>query len=257
MNDKYAEKEREISLTEEFKFSCHKDIQCFNICCRDVNIFLTPYDVLRMSEGTDLTTSEFLKRYTITLLSDEGLPLVILKMLDDKDKTCPFVTERGCGIYLDRPWSCRMYPLFFSKQRYILKEKPSCLGFNSEKRWTIEEWKRAQGIDDYDEMNELYESITFHEYFQKGNRLDEGRSRMLYKACYDIDEFYKFLFKTRFFDIYDLEEELIDKIYEDKKELLKFAFLWVKFILFSDGTLKLRDKAMDKLLQERKRDSYF
>ncbi len=254
MSDKNVEKERILTLADEFSFSCHKGIQCFNICCKNVNIFLTPYDVLRMSEGTDLTSSEFLKKYTITLLSDEGLPLVMLKMLDDEDKLCPFVSETGCRIYLDRPWSCRMYPLFFSEQRYLLKEKPTCLGFQSEKRWTIETWIRAQGIVDYDEMNELYQSVTCHEYFQKGNRLDEGRSRMLYRACYDIDEFYKFLFRTKFFDIYDIDEELIDKIYEDKKELLKFAFVWVKFILFSDGVLKLKDKAMDKLLQERKRD---
>lgn len=254
MNDKNAEKQHTLSLTDKFKFSCHKGISCFNICCRDVNILLTPYDVLRMSEGMDLSSTEFLKKYTITLLSDEGLPLVLLKMLDDEEKNCPFVTESGCGIYLDRPWSCRMYPLFSNEEGYSIKEKPSCLGFQSEKQWTIDEWKRAQGVDNYDKMNELYKSITLHEYFKKGNKLDEGRAKMLYRACYDIDEFNKFLFKTKFFDIYDIEEELIDKIYEDKEELLKFAFVWVKFILFSDGILKLKDKSMDKLLQKKEKE---
>ncbi|MCX7913551.1 MAG: YkgJ family cysteine cluster protein [Thermodesulfovibrionales bacterium] len=254
MNDKNSDKEQILSLNDTFRFSCHKGISCFNICCRDVNIFLTPYDVLRMSEGTDLSSTEFLKKYTITLLTDEGLPLVVLKMLDDESKSCPFVSDEGCSIYLDRPWSCRMYPLFSSEEGYLLKEKPSCLGFQSEKQWTIAEWKRAQGINDYDKMNDLYKSITSHEYFQKGNRLDAGRARMLYKACYDIDEFNKFIFKTRFFDIYDIEEEIIDKIYGDKEELLKFAILWVKFILFSDGMFKLKDESMNKLLQEKNRE---
>ena len=32
----------------EFNFACHPGVSCFNQCCSDVNIFLTPYDVLRL-----------------------------------------------------------------------------------------------------------------------------------------------------------------------------------------------------------------
>ncbi len=258
MDDKYAEKQQTLSLTDKFKFLCHKGISCFNTCCRDVNIFLTPYDVLRMKSSTGLSSSEFLNKYTITLLGEEGLPLVVLKMLEDEGKNCPFVSNNGCEIYHDRPWSCRMYPVFpvFSNEDgYLIKQRSTCLGFQDEKEWTIAEWKKNQGIDIYDNMNEAYKGITLHEYFQNGNKLDSGRAKMLYRACYDIDEFKKFLFKTRFFEIYDVEEDIIDNIHEDDEELLKFSYNWVKFILFSEGVFKPKDKALDKLLQDKKKEA--
>ena len=256
MNEGYTEKHRRLSLEEKFKFSCHKGLPCFNTCCNDINIFLTPYDVMRMRRGTGLSSGEFLKRYTIALLGDEGLPLVVLKMLEDENKSCPFVMPDGCRIYEDRPWSCRMYPIFPTSSKeegFLIEEKPSCLGSKEEKQWTtIEEWKKDQGINIHDKMNESYKEITLHDYFQKGNKLDSGRAKMLYNACYDMDEFKRFIFETRFFDIYDVENGVIEKIKEDEEELLGFGYRWIRFNLFSEDTLKLKDKTLDELLQSRR-----
>jgi len=252
-----SEKQRRLSLYDKFKFSCHKGLTCFNTCCADINIFLTPYDVLRMRRGTGLSSGEFLKRCTIALLGDEGLPLVVLKMMENENKSCPFVMPDGCGIYQDRPWSCRMYPIFpvsSKEEGFLIEEVTSCLGFKEGKQWTVEEWKKDQGIDIYDRMNESYKEITFHDYFQRGNKLDSGKAKMLYKACYDLNEFKRFLFETRFFDIYDVEKEVIEKIKEDEEELLSFGYRWVRFSLFSEDILKLKDKEMDKLLQARREE---
>ena len=254
MNEEYTEKQRRLSLYDKFKFSCHKELACFNTCCSDINIFLTPYDVLRMRRGTGLSSGEFLRRYTIALLGDEGLPLIALKMMEDERKSCPFVTPDGCGIYEDRPWSCRMYPIFPVSSReegFWIKEDPLCIGFKEEKQWTIEEWKKDQGIDIYDRMNESYKEVTFHDYF-KSNKLDSGRAKLLYTACYDLNEFKRFLFETRFFDIYDVDNGVIEKIKEDEEELLGFGYRWIRFNLFDEDTFKLKDKAMDKLLQSRR-----
>ena len=257
MNEEKAEKVR-ISLDGNFKFSCHKELTCYNTCCRDVNIFLTPYDVLRMRMNTGLSSGEFLKAYTVALLGEEGIPLVVLRMMEDENKTCRFVSRDGCSIYQDRPWSCRMYPVFpvsSKEEEFLIEEKSSCLGGTGEKQWTPKEWKTAQNIDIYDKMNELYKEITLHDYFQKGNKLDSGKAKLLYTACYDLDAFKRFLFETRFFDIYDVEEEVIEKIRNDEVELLSFGYRWVRFSLFSEATLKLKDKEMDKLLQSRSRVS--
>lgn len=261
MNEENASKNyRVLSPDERFKFSCHKGLTCFNTCCSDVNIFLTPYDVLRMRRSTWLSSKDFLNRYTIALLGDEGIPLVVLKMMEDENKNCPFVTQDGCSIYHDRPWSCRMYPVFPASSKeegFMIEEKPSCLGFKEGKQWTVEEWKKDQGIDIYDKMNESYKGITFHDYFSAsggGNKLDSGRAKLLYKACYDLDEFKRFLFETRFFDIYDVGKEVIEKIKKDEEELLSFGYRWIRFNLFSEDTLKLKDKEMDRLLQSRKKD---
>ena len=37
-----------LSEKDVFTFRCHKDVPCFNDCCGDVNIFLTPYDIIRL-----------------------------------------------------------------------------------------------------------------------------------------------------------------------------------------------------------------
>jgi Fe-S-cluster containining protein len=257
MNEKHTEKVL-FTLDDKFKFSCHRGLACYNTCCRDINIFLTPYDVLRMRRATGLSSGEFLKAYTIALLGEEGLPLAVLKMMEDENKTCRFVTPDGCSIYRDRPWSCRMYPVFpvsSKEEEFLIEEKSSCLGVREEKQWTPKEWKKDQDIDIYDKMNESYKEITLHDYFQKGNKLDSGKAKLLYTACYDLDAFKRFLFDTRFFDIYDVEKEVIEKIRNDEEELLNFGYRWVRFSLFSEDTLKLKDKEMDKLLQSRSKVS--
>ena len=257
MNEEHAEKIL-FTLDDEFKFSCNRGLACYNTCCRDINIFLTPYDVLRMRRSTWLPSGEFLKRYTIALLGDEGLPLIVLRMKEDHDKTCPFVASEGCSIYQDRPWSCRMYPVFpvsSEEIEFLIEEKATCHGFREDKKATVREWKRDQDIQIYDKMNEAYKDITLHEFFQNGNKLDSGKAKLLYTACYDLDAFKRFLFETRFFDIYDVEKEVIEKIKKDDEELLRFGYIWVRFNLFSEDTLRLKDKEMDKLLQSRNRAS--
>ena len=258
MNKENTEKQRRLSLNDRFKFSCHKGLACFNKCCSDVNIFLTPYDVLRMRRSMWLSSEEFLKRFTVALLGDEGIPLIALKMLEDENKSCPFVTPEGCMIYQDRPWSCRMYPVFpvsSKEEGFLIDENSSCLGMKEGKEWTIKEWKKNQGIDIYDKMNEAYKEITFHDYFSAsggGNKLDSGRANLLYKACYDLNEFKKFLFETKFFDIYDVEKEVIEKIKQDEEELLNFGYRWIRFNIFNEDTFRFKDKAMDKLLQAKR-----
>ena len=257
MNEKHDDKIL-FTLDDQFKFSCHKGLACYNTCCRDINIFLTPYDVLRMRRCTGLSSGEFLASYTVALLGKEGIPLVVLKMKEDERKTCPFVASDGCGIYQDRPWSCRMYPVFpvsAEEKEFLIEEKASCLGFREQKQQTTREWKKDQDIDIYDRMNASYKEITHHEFFEEGNKLDAGKTKLLYTACYDLDAFKRFLFETRFFDIYDVEKEVIEKIKNDEEELLSFGYRWVRFSLFSEDTLKLKDKEMNKLLQSRSKVS--
>lgn len=253
MNEKQAEKVL-FTLDDKFKFSCHEGLACYNSCCRDINIFLTPYDVLRMRRGTGLTSEDFLQRYTLALLGEDGLPLTALRMMENQEKNCPFVSKDGCGIYQDRPWSCRMYPVFpvsSEELEFLIEEKPNCHGFKEEQQRTTREWKRDQNIDIFDKMNQTYKDITHHDFFLNGNKLNPGKTNLVYTACYDLDKFRKFLFDTRFFDIYDVEKEVIEKIKYDDEELLKFGYRWVRFSLFSEDVLKLKDKEMDKLLQSR------
>jgi Fe-S-cluster containining protein len=102
-----------LTLDSKFKFKCHKDIKCFTKCCGDINIILTPYDIIRLKNRLQLSSEEFLSIYTDPqLLEKTDLPVITLKLLDDDSsdsgkKVCPFVKKEGCIIYEDRPTTCR------------------------------------------------------------------------------------------------------------------------------------------------------
>ena len=69
----------------QFKFKCHPGIKCFTECCRDINIILTPYDIIQLKNKLKLTSEEFLAIYTEPqMLEKTGLPVVTLKFLDDE-----------------------------------------------------------------------------------------------------------------------------------------------------------------------------
>ena len=101
-----------LKKDSEFKFSCHPGISCFNNCCGDVNVFLTPYDVIRLKNRLKISSQEFLDKYTFLPIDEnQNHPVLMLRLNQDEDKTCQFVGPKGCTVYEDRPWSCRMFPL--------------------------------------------------------------------------------------------------------------------------------------------------
>jgi Fe-S-cluster containining protein len=136
---------------DEFTFGCHPGVSCFNCCCSDVNIFLSPYDVMRLKQRLGMTSGEFLDRYALLPVQREmRTPVVLLRMNDDDAKTCPFLEDAGCGVYADRPWPCRMYPVGLAAQKdtadgwrgdrfYFLMEEEGCRGFREATRWSVKD----------------------------------------------------------------------------------------------------------------------
>ena len=105
----FLEGQRKLEQEEEFPFACHPGVPCFNDCCADVNIILTPLDVLQLARATGLPTSEFLDTYTANpMTKDLHLPVVLLTMGPEPEKRCRFVGPEGCTVYDVRPWACRM-----------------------------------------------------------------------------------------------------------------------------------------------------
>ena len=85
----------ELKPGETFCFDCNPDVPCFNRCCAELTLPLTPYDVLRLRHNLGLGSEEFLATFT-TLRSfpDTGFPLPMLRMLDGPDEPCPFCDAR-------------------------------------------------------------------------------------------------------------------------------------------------------------------
>ncbi len=250
-------------LTEEseFSFRCHPGIPCFNACCADINIFLTPYDIIRLKNRLGITSGEFLSRYTISPFDEKTkYPIILLKMNEDKKKTCPFVTAEGCSVYEDRPWPCRMYPLGLAsrkeqpdqaeKEFYFILKEDLCLGHSEKQKLTVKQWLDNQGINEYNLVGEWFKDITLHDYFEKGGQLDPGKMEMFFTACYNIDKFRDFIFNSSFLDKFEVEQDTLEKIKQDDIDLLKFAYNWLRFALFGEQTMKIRSDILDAKKKE-------
>jgi len=255
-------------LTEKdsFTFACHSGVPCFNKCCSDVNIFLTPYDIIRLKNSLGISSGEFLSKYTISPF-DRNLkyPIVLLEM-NEKTKKCPFVKEEGCSVYHDRPWSCRMYPLGLAspgegssdlqQEFYFLLKEAVCRGFEEEKAWTVSEWLENQGIEDYNEMGKLFKDLTLHRFFRQDKPLSPDKIEMFFMVCYHIDKFRTFVFESTFFDKFDVDDETREKIRTDDVELLRFGIGWLRFALFADKTISVKEavlSARERELAEKKK----
>lgn len=245
-----------------FKFSCHKGLSCFTQCCADVNIFLTPYDILRMKRALNLSSGEFLQKYTFTpFLEDQKFPLVLLKMQNDARKSCPFITSEGCTIYEDRPWSCRMFPLGIASSKtadrpdglefcFIVEEGFSCLGFAEAKEWTVADWRKDQGIDLYEKKCEPYKEITLHRFLREGKGLGTAKSHVFYITCYDLDRFRRLVLESSFLSRFDVAEEVSEKIKTDDEALLNFGYDWLKFSLFGENTIRVKGEVLEEKKKE-------
>ena len=96
----------------KFSFACHPGVPCFTQCCSDLNLALTPYDVLRLKNGLGISSGEFLDRYTADDVKHNcGLPVLMFRMNTDSKRTCQLLGSGGCTVYEDRPGACRLYPV--------------------------------------------------------------------------------------------------------------------------------------------------
>ena len=242
---------------DAFQFACHPGVSCFKQCCGDVNIFLLPYDVLRMKKRLGISSTEFLEKYAfMPVHKDMKTPVVMLRMNTDEGKTCPFLAEGGCGVYADRPWPCRMYPMGQAAQKdtpdgwrgdrfYFLLKEEGCRGFEEPRQWTVRQWLDNQQIDQYDEWGEAFKELALHDFFAEGGMLSPKKMHMLFTACYDLDAFREFVFGSTLLQRIEVDEDLIEEIRYDDEGLLRFAFLWLRFSLFGENTVKLKADAVE------------
>ena len=231
-----------VSINDKFQFSCSKDAPCFNECCRDLNQFLMPYDILRLKNRMKISSEEFLKKYTSRHTGPEtGLPVVTLKPdTADQSKQCPFVTPEGCKVYEDRPSSCRMYPLarMISRSRetgeitehYALLKEPHCFGFGRGEPETVKEWINSQEITLYNEMNDkLIEFISLKNRIIPGP-LDMKASSLFFMACYNLDVFRSHILNNGLPEGFNSANT--DAAVNDDVKLLDLGYQWIKFVLF-------------------------
>ena len=183
---------------------------------------------------------------------NQRFPVILFRMMDEDQKQCHFVDEKtGCTIYEDRPWACRMYPIGLASPKdspvggedefYFLLREEICRGHKEPREYTVREWIENEGIREYDEAGKEYKEITLHDYFEKGGELSPQQMEMFYTACYDLDKFREFVFGTSFLDRFDVSGDEVEAMREGDEALLAFGFRWLRYCLFGEPTLTVKD----------------
>jgi hypothetical protein len=246
---------RRIRSGERFAFHCGPELACFNRCCRNLNLFLYPYDALRLYRHLGIGSNEFIDRYTdLVLRPGHFFPEVLLRMADNAECTCPFLQNSGCGVYAHRPDTCRSFPVeqgeFFDAAReltepiYLFRPPDFCLGRYESQEWTVEAWLADQEAQTYQEMTQLWAGVR--RFFQNNPWGAEGfagaKGRMAFMAAYNLDRFREFVFDSTFLKRYRVNSELVATLRQNDTALLKFGFEWIRFFVWGIASKIIRPR---------------
>jgi len=233
-----------------FWFACHPGLPCFRTCCRQLDMYLYPYDIIRLKKRLTISSDEFLRQHTrLGRAGNPYFPAVMMRMLDNEEQTCPFLAADGCSVYEDRPTACRTYPLERAVDRTPAGGRPEeyffvtnhsyCLGHQEDREWTLKEWLRDQKLLDYNGMNDLWAEVDtlFAGNPWQGEGAAGPKQQMAFMVCYNVDNFRSFVREHDLLRRFRLDKTRRRLIGKSDEALLKFGFDWLKYILANMPTL--------------------
>jgi Fe-S-cluster containining protein len=192
---------KQLAEGESFCFSCHPEVHCFCDCCQQLELALTPYDVVRLKDVLGLTGKEFLDQYAV-IEYEEGdiFPRVYLAMQNDGRESCPFVSVDGCTVYGGRPSACRTYPLGRaawldqkgeSHSSHVVIYENHCLGFADTSRQNVVNWEKSQGLAPYNEANDQLMALLQHKNIRAGFKPSAEQRKLFIQTLYHLEPFKK------------------------------------------------------------------
>ena len=246
------------------QFSCHKGISCFNACCKNIDISLTPYDILRLKKRLEMTSGDFLIKYTFPYeMDNDGMAGVKFKPVEN-GSACQFMTDEGCSVYEDRPTACRYYPVallsmrkqneFTEREAYALVKEDHCKGHFEPRTITINDYRKEQGVEEYDALAAGWRQLILKKK-SAGPTIGKPSQRSLqlfFVACYDLDRFREFVVAPTFNDVYILDDALKQQLATDDVALLQFAFRLLRQVLFGEVSIDSKADAVDIRLAHKK-----
>ena len=244
-----------ISPEGIFSFACHPGVSCFNRCCHEIDVILTPIDILKMKTDLKLRSDEFLTKYTtFHTLKETGIPLVKLKMRENSNGACIFLDgSKGCSIYQNRPQVCRSYPLGLGtldprheklqtegqspEARFMIQED-MCKGHLEPKTWTLKKWTEDQVTVTMEKGNKPWMEIVAKLKAMKINDKQNHEISLFIMASYDLDTFRQFVFESSFLERFEVDIKTVNSIRSEQESLLKFGMEWLLFALFNEGRIR-------------------
>ncbi len=237
-----------VSGESPFRFHCHPGLACFNQCCREATIILSPYDLLRLSRALGLTTGEFLRRHTRREAeASSRLPLVLVK--PGRSGGCPFLGEAGCTVYGDRPAACRLFPLTQGSEltaegvadHHFLRQLEYCQGFAGDQAWTVAAWQADQGFPEFDRPRRPWLILLLRQAQSGRTPPDDRLLSQFYMVAYDLDAFRTFLFDSALLAVHGISPAEALPLKIDDLALLRFSADYLEHLLFPEEAPPLKE----------------
>ena len=64
-----------LTSNSKIRFQCYPGVPCFKLCCSNLFLPLTPYDIIRIRDRLSLSTDEFLLIYTEPFILPKSGPV--------------------------------------------------------------------------------------------------------------------------------------------------------------------------------------
>ena len=235
--------EKRLRREDRFSFDCGPSLACFNTCCRNRDLLLTPYDILRLKRALGLDSDAFLARYALYRVDEvSGFPVLSIRLLDTPERACPFVRAEGCGVYPHRPTACRLFPLARAtgqprggsgmEEFFFLLDTPGCLGRKEPRHWTVSAWLEAGDLAPYLESNNRMLDLLFHPKRDRSKPLDDDQLQMIIVACYSLDVFRQFAREKRLADALGVRSSVRGRWERQDEALLELGFAYLQNALF-------------------------
>lgn len=215
-----------MTAGSSFRFHCHPGVPCFTDCCRELELALSPYDVIRLKQALSLSSQDFLDRYAIIEFTlDDLTPKVYLAMIDDGRASCPFVSAAGCQVYGDRPGACRIYPVGRGvsldahgkkEERFILLHEEHCRGFAEDQLQAVSDWQHDQETREYNSFNDLLLPLLRQDQAQSCQRMSDEEASLFIDTLYNLEQF-----STRL-------QASPAQLPESEPALLSYAIAWLQ-----------------------------
>lgn len=234
-----------------FTFRCHPGVSCFTVCCKEVELDLYPYDIIRLKNCLGIDSETFMRTHTeLKMSGNPYFPTVTLKQAQTGHRQqCPFLTDAGCSVYRDRPTACRSYPLERAVDRqaergrrrdfYFLTRHDYCKGHDEADEMNVKQWVRSQQLDQFNQMNDLWTEVDtlFAANPWKGEGSGGPKQQLGFMVCYDLNRFRAFAQEQNLIQQYRIARDQKKRMERDDGELLKFGFAWLLEILGGRSSL--------------------
>jgi hypothetical protein len=253
---------------DSFRFRCHRGVSCWNECCHDTDITLTPYDLIRLGRHFGRRPAEVAAAFGAPAMHEpSGMPVLHLAMTGDgaSARPCVFLDPaQGCSVYRDRPAACRYYPLGLATVKmkghespedfFFLVKEPHCKGHEEDREQTVARFRDEQEVEEYDRHNRGWIHVLMKLASWKslggpwGKEPDERARRMFAMASMDPDAFRRFVFGSSFLEKYAVDPAMHEQLREDDELLLQLAFDWLRNVLFNEPTIHLKDSVLQQAI---------